>query len=196
MIVANVIFYAFRAAYFSWLFLAPLSVAVLFCEGAILWAFNRSAPVKVIVVCTIGMNVASYAVGYFISPYLLVGSGLVVVAPDEHGSGVVDRGPKWQYFTRMSFLQAGVVSVVVESLVLLFARERMGLKSVICPVLVGNVITYVCLCQGFVGIFGEWPHHTPPPDSRDLDSYSQSFRAGSSLPRSDPFRQFGIGPRV
>jgi hypothetical protein len=72
---------AFQAAYVSWFFLFPLAVAMLAAEAVILWAFNRKSSVKVIVACALGINLASYVIGLWLSPKLYIGSGLVVEVP-------------------------------------------------------------------------------------------------------------------
>lgn len=162
MLVANVIFHAFEAAYLSWLFLAPLAIVVLIAEGAILWAFNRTVPLRLLVACTLGMNVASYFIGFWLSPRLYVGSGLDVVDPDEHGFGILDRGPEWQRLAQYSFLQAGIVSVAIEAVTLLPFRKRTGLRRIIVPVVLGNCLSYILLALGFLATFGGWSFHTPP----------------------------------
>jgi hypothetical protein len=154
MLFANVIFHAFEAAYLSWLFLFPLAVIVLAAEAAILWAFNREASVKVILACALAMNVASYVVGYWVSPMLFVGSGLVVVDPDEHGYGILGQGPEWRRLARHSFLQAGLVSIVIEVVALLPLRKRAKLRRIVVPVILGNCLSYTLLGLGFVSMFG------------------------------------------
>lgn len=161
MLVANVIFPAFVAAYLSWLVLAPLALVVLAAEGGILRAYNRAASLRAIIACVLGMNAASYMVGCWLSPRLYVGSGLVVVNPDEHGFGVLDRGPRWQRLARYSFLQAGVVSAIVEVAALLPVRKRAGLRHIIVPVVLGNCLSYTLLGLGFVAVFGGWTFHAP-----------------------------------
>jgi len=158
MLIGNVVFHAFEAAYVSWLFLAPLAVAVLVAEAAILWAFNRAAPLQAIVACVLGMNIASYLIGCWISPQLYVGSGLVVVDPDEHGYGILERGPEWQRLARYSFLQAGIISAIIEVAALLAVRKWAGLRYVVVPVLLGNFLSYALLAVGFIATFGGWSY--------------------------------------
>ncbi|AGA28320.1 hypothetical protein [Singulisphaera acidiphila] len=159
MLVANVIFHAFQAAYFSWIILAPLALGVLIAEGAILRAFNSSVSFKAIVACVLVMNIASYVIGTWLSPRLYVGSGLVVVNPDEHGYGILDRGPQWQRLARYSFLQAGIVSAIIETVTLLPVRKRAGLRHIVMPVVLGNCLSYSLLSLGFVWMFGGWSYH-------------------------------------
>ena len=159
MPIANVIFHAFEAAYHSWFLLAPIVLCVLFAEGAILRAFNRTASIKMVVACVLVMNLASYIVGMWLSPRLYVGSGLVVVNPDAQGYGTLERGPAWQGLARYSFLQAGILSAIVESAVLLPFRKWSSVRWVIVPVVLGNGLSYSLLCLGFVAMYGGWSHH-------------------------------------
>lgn len=156
MIVANVIFTAFQAAYLSWVLLLPLGIAVLLAEGLILWAFNRTISRRSILACVLGMNFMSYLAGVILAPSLVVDSGLVVLNPDEKGQGPVGRGPEWQRMARLSFIQAGLVSFAVEFAVLLYCRESVGLRSVFWPVAIGNCVSYVLLFLGFLYVFGTW----------------------------------------
>ena len=132
--------------------------------NALPWGILPQPPVvalKVVVACTLGMNIASYVVGIWLSPRLYVGSGLVVVNPDEQGYGVLERGPNWQRLARYSFLQACILSILVEVAVLVPISKRAGLRHVVAPVVLGNCLSYILLGLGFVAVFGGWSYHTP-----------------------------------
>ncbi len=161
MLLANVIFHAFQAAYLSWLFLLPLGVVVLAAEAALLWVFNCRTSLGAVLACVLAMNVASYLIGLCVSPNLYVESGLVVVDPDEQGYGILDRGPDWQRLARYSFLQAALVSIVIEIAVLLPIRKRAGLHHIVVPVILANCFSYALLLLGFVQMFGGWSYHSP-----------------------------------
>ena len=83
-----------------------------------------------------------------------------VVNPDEQGYGVLDRGPNWQRLARYSFLQACIISILVE-VALLPISKRAGLRHVVAPVVLGNCLSYILLGLGFVAVFGGWSYHTP-----------------------------------
>lgn len=158
MLLGNIIFHAFEAAYVTWRFLFPLAIVVLAIESAILRWFNRSTPLRIIVLCALGMNLVSYFAGNWLSPRLFVKSGLVVVNPDEHGYGILDRGPDWQRLSRLSFLQAAIVSMVIEIAALWPPRRWTGLRHVVIPVILGNCVSYALLALGFLAIFGKFSH--------------------------------------
>ncbi len=83
-----------------------------------------------------------------------VRSGLVVVEPDEHGYGILDRGPEWQRLACYSFFQTALVSIVIEVAALLPIRKWAELRHVIVPVILGNCLSYTVLGVGFVVMFG------------------------------------------
>ena len=150
----NVIFHAFHAPYIGVCFAPVLVLLVLMLEAAILWVGNRRSSIGVICGCAVGMNAVSYLVGFLVVPSLFVAGELTIVDPDEHGRGVLARGPNWEEQARLAFLQAWVVSTVVEVLALLAIQRWVGLQRVIVPVIVGNVLSYVMLFVGFVSVFG------------------------------------------
>jgi hypothetical protein len=162
MLIANVIFEAFHAAYWSWLFLAPLALLIVLVEAAILWGFNRAASPWAVLLCALGMNLASWLVGFLSSPMLFVDSGLVVVDPDEHGHGMLKQGPAWPRLALYSFLQAGIVSAVVEVAALLPFRRLARLRQIVLPVVLCNVVSYSVLFLGFVLMFGGWSYYFGP----------------------------------
>jgi hypothetical protein len=156
VLIANVIFHAFEAAYVSWAFLFPLAIVVLAAEAAILGVFNRAKGGKAsrFFAAALLMNVSSYVFGYWISPHLYVDSGLIVVDPDERGHGVLVPGPEWQRLSRYSFVQAGLLSIMIEAAALLPLRKWTGIQHVVVPVILGNCLSYLLLGLGFVWLFG------------------------------------------
>lgn len=150
---ANVIIHAFGAPYVTPCFCPGLWLLVLAIEWAVLALWNRSAAAAA-VSCVAGMNVASYLAGFCFSGWLMVGDGLMVRNPDEHGYGALALGPDWSWLARLAFLQAWAVSVVVETGVLLAVRRRTGLRRVVLPVLVANVFSYGVLFAWFCFSFG------------------------------------------
>jgi hypothetical protein len=150
MLVSNMIFPAFHAAYLSWLMLLPLGILVLVAEATILWSFNREANWWAAWVCALVMNFASGLVGVPLAPMLVVGSGFVPFPPGEEESGGYDRGPDWSRLARYSFLQAGIVSAVVEVAVLWPLRRLTQIRRILVPVVLGNLVSYVVLFLGYV----------------------------------------------
>lgn len=154
MLVANVIFHAFQAAYMSWVFLLPLTLLVVLAEAMILWGFNRGASPWALLACALEMNIASWFVGFWFSPMLFIDSGFVVVHPDEHDIGILEPDPDWLRLAQYSFLQAGILSAVVEAAILWPFRKLAHLRRVMVPVVLGNLISYVMLFLGFTAMFG------------------------------------------
>jgi hypothetical protein len=156
MILANSVFSAFHAAYVSWLFMVPLVVLVVSVEAIALWAFNRQANFWAVAGCALLMNVVSWLLGVCLAPHLLVEPGLVEINVDETGHGYPMPGPQWGRLARLSFLQAGVLSIIIEALTLPL-RGLVRLRRVDLPVVLGNLVSYVALYLGFVlSNFGRW----------------------------------------
>jgi hypothetical protein len=147
MLVANVIFPAFHAPYVAWFFAVPLGLMVLAVEGLVLGASNRGAHPGIVAACVVGMNVASWFVGLFVTPYLLVGGGLEV---DDQG--LVRPGPGFARLCGEVFVQAGVLSVVVEGALLVATRRWTGLHRVWLPLAIGNAATYFVLALSSMGL--------------------------------------------
>lgn len=152
MPAANVIFPAFHAPY---IFLIPLGFFVVAIEAALLGAFNRRAcPWVVFFLYSLGMNLVSTMAGFCLAPSLPGGSGLVVANPDERGFGILGRGPDWHRLAGLSFVEAGLLSIAIEAAVLLAAWRRTGLRRVIIPVVLGNLLSYALLALSFFTAFG------------------------------------------
>ena len=151
-LLGNVIFHAFGAPY---CFVAPLALVVIAVEAAVIRTWNWQVSIGTAIGCALGMNIVSYLTGFLLSPYLLVGAGLVVLDPDERGVGTLALGPDWLRLAKLAFLQAWAVSVILEVVALRLFRRTGGLNRIVVPVVIGNLVSYVIVYAAFLSIFGK-----------------------------------------
>lgn len=152
IVIANVVFHAFQAPYLL-VALAPVVVAV---EAAVAWHFNRGASLRRLAVAVAAMNMVSAIVGVWLSPHLLVGSGLTDQNPSPDGFILLERGPDWGHLSRLAFLQAGVLSILIELPILAALRPWTGATRTIAPVILGNLASYAGLFAAFLAMTSGW----------------------------------------
>lgn len=137
MLTANVILPAAGMPYLSLFVLSPV---VLVAEGLVLYRFNRDLTARSLVPCVVGVNVASFVVGIFLVDHLWVGHGMDV---DERSITVFR--PDWSVEVLHGFVQAGVLSFLIETAALLPFKRLAGLNRVVVPMFLANALSYLIL---------------------------------------------------
>ena len=144
--LANVIIPACAAPYIS-IILYPL---VVLAEFLVLWRLHRTCNPGPLVGLTFAANGVSSIVGIFIVDYLFVPDGYVLRDTDPR---ILVAVPNWPDLVAWGFVQAFVLSVVIEYFCFLPWRRSLHLSRLEMGIVFGNAITYGALYCLFAAMF-------------------------------------------
>jgi hypothetical protein len=145
-VIADVIFPAFAAPYFSPLLLPIAGAAAIGTELFVFWRYNREVPFGRILSRVILANLVSWFVGVIIAFLLPSGLGTRPVPSRGGQISIVTTGPHWNTLAIIAFFLACALSILIEYFVLRrFQTREFPFHTLGASTAYANIFGYVAL---------------------------------------------------
>ncbi|MCP4257096.1 MAG: hypothetical protein GY774_06170 [Planctomycetes bacterium] len=151
IILANIVFSAFRIPYVSAMFFPVATITALAAEAIVFRLFNRNLSWRRIVSTVLVINIASAIVGFAIAGALPSGLEPTIRGEGENQFETLRRGPKFGMYVVLGYILAFILSIVIEWGIVRALRPIAKLTRPFVTVGLANVASYVALIVLSIG---------------------------------------------
>ena len=145
MILANIIFPAFRIPYFSAMIFPVATITALVAEVIVFGLINSNMSWLSIMKIVLLINIASAIVGFAVAGAFPSGWEPAVRGEGENQRQTLQHGPKFGMYVVLGYVLAFILSVLIEWAIVRALRRIAPLKRPFVTVGLANVASYAAL---------------------------------------------------
>lgn len=144
-VLANVIFPAFTAPYYSYFFFPLAGIAAVAAEVVILKKRHPALTLTRVFIFTLVANIASWMLGIAISSQLPSGLTPKVIQNGDHEFSTISQGPHFNQLVLAGFGVAFILSILIEYPVWKYLTRRKMLPRLFISICYAHVASYIAL---------------------------------------------------